>query len=402
MGQGTNEYRGRMGRVKFMSVWKYGKREKNYSVHKIRHKVQNLLNSFRPKLSNENVEYHLHGHDNISIENDGIYALIEKLVDTAYPTYEDKYDKRWESFYIPIKRNRKIIAVPMWVMKYNEGFFIIIQSFGGFSIKNGNIDTEKFYYNIISETSRFSSIVQKDESILERLVPYDIRTGKIKGRYILERLLSPQEKKDIYEKYKNYRTSIENDLTGEIEISLNDYLNVASICYKAAYPEKTDNLSNIDMYKKWADGRHGGMLTIKDLDSKKEFSEWYYSGEHIGSHPFEIVFSWHRHGIHLYPPNDSRRGYSLIVTNYAYAWDFIEMIDALIEKQIPFVANELEAVLSYLAGDTYFTVNNHGENDFIYIPSRKHKQKYFYNIEWDDIKVVKYREQQVNNKLSVK
>lgn len=364
-------------------------------MQRIRHNVQNLLNSFRPKLNNEKVEYHLYGHDNISIENDDIYALIEYLVDTAYPTHEDKYDKRWEYFYIPVKRSRRIIAIPMWIMKYNDEFFIIVQSIGGFSIKKGNIETEieteRFYSNIISETLRFSSIVKKDESILQKLVPYDIRTGKIRGCYILERLLSPQEKKDIYEKYENYRISIKNDLTDQIEISLNDYMNVTSICYKAAYPEETKNLSNIDMYKKWGDGRHGGMLAIKDFDNKKEFSEWYNSGEHIGSHPFEIVFSWHRHGIHLYPPNNSRRYYSLIVTNYAYAWDFIEMVNALIKMQIPFEASELETVLNYLAGDTYFTVNSAGENDFRYTPSRKHKQKYFYDIEWDDLKVVKWR-----------
>jgi hypothetical protein len=176
-----------------------------------------------------------------------------------------------------------------------------------------------------------------------------------------------------------------------MEISLNDYLNVASICYKAAYPEETKNLSNIDMYKKWADGRHGGMLSIQDWNDKKEFSEWYKSGEHIGFHPFEIVFSWHRHGIHLYPPSDTSHGYKIIVTNYAYAWDFIKMVDALIGMKIPFEAGELQAVLDYLAGDIYFTVNNEGDHNFRYIPSRKYKRKYFYDIEWDDIKVIKYR-----------
>ena len=353
--------------------------------------MQKIINDLRPKLSNEIVEYRLHGHDNICVEDDNVYILIEKLVNIAYPTFEDKYDKRWEYFYLPIKRNRKTVAVPIWIMKYNEEFFLIVQSFGGFHIKKGNENAEKFYYHIISETLKFSSIIQKDESILQKLVPYDIRTGKIKGYHILERLLPLEEKKDLIEKYKNYRTSIENDLITQIEISLNDYMNVAGICYKAAYPEKAENLSNVDMYKKWADGRHGEMLTMKDLDSKKEFSEWYNSGVHIGSHPFEIVFSWHRHGIHLYPPNDSRKYYALIVTNYAYAWDFIEMVSALIEMQIPFEASELEAVLNYLAGDTYFTVNSQGENDFRYTPSRKHKQKYFYDIEWDDLKTVKYK-----------
>jgi hypothetical protein len=347
------------------------------------------------------VEYHLHGHDNICIEDDNVHALIEKLVNIACPTYEDKYDKRWECFYVPIKRCRKIIAVPMWIMKYNDEFFTIVQSFGGFSVKKGNGYTEKFYGSIMSETLKFSDIIKKDESVLQKLVPYDIRTGKIKGCHILEELLSQQEKRDIYGKYEKYRKHIENDIgiaeievETEVETSLNDYLNVAGICYKAAYPEKTENLSNIDMYKKFADGRHGEMLSMKDWNDKKEFSEWYHSGRHVGSHPFEIVFSWHRHGIHLYPPNDSKRGYALRVTNYVYAWDFIEMVDKLIEMQIPFDAGELKTVLDYLAGDTYFTVNNSGEYNFVYTPSREYKRKYFYDIEWDSIKIVKFRKQE--------
>ena len=371
-------------------------------MYRVERCTTNSIIRLRPRISYESMEYRLHGHDDICIENDKIYALTEELVDIAYPTYEDQYDKRWECFYIPIRRNRKIVAIPVWMMKYNDEFFAIVQSVGGFSIKKGDRDKGKFYHSIISETLRFSDILKKDENILQKLVPYDIRTGRIKGCHILEELLSQHEKRDILEKYKNYRAhvkndiratkvEIENDLTTQMEISLNDYLNVASICYKAAYPEKTENLSNVDMYKKFADGRHGEMLSIKYWDDKKEFSEWYHGGKHIGSHPFEIVFSWHRHGIHLYPPNDSKRGYALRVTNYAYALDFIEMVNALIEMQIPFDAGELEAVLDYLAGDTYFTVNNSGEYDFRYVPSREYKRKYFYDIEWDNMKIVKFK-----------
>ncbi len=174
------------------------------------------------------------------------------------------------------------------------------------------------------------------------------------------------------------------------KISLNEYLNVAAICYKAAYQEKTENLSDLEMYKKWADGRDGRMLSIDDWNSKDSFEKWYHSGEHIGSHPFEIVFSWHKHGIHLYPPDNSPC-YKLRVTNFAYAWDFLKMIDALIEMHIPFETEKLDILLDFLAGDTYFTVNGRDEHDFIYRPSKRYKQKYFLHIEWDEIKVVKWK-----------
>lgn len=342
---------------------------------------------FEPKLHYDDIECYLHSFDERHVENDKVYAMAEELMDLAYPTYEDHIDKRWEYFYVPVGRNRKTIVIPVWIMEYNKEFFVIVQSFGSFRIKKGDKETEKFYRNIISETLRFIPILKKDETILKKMIPYDIRTGKIKGRHILEHLLLQERKKTILD---NYQKHIEKNLQIE-DISLNEYLNITAICYKSTYKKESENLSNLEMYKKWGDGRDGGMLSIKDWDSKKEFSQWYHSGEHAGSHPFEIVFSWHNHGIHLYPPNEQSRCYNLRVTNYAYAWDFLEMVNTLIKMEIPFNAGKLDDVLDYLAGDTYFTVNRMDEHHFRYIYSRKYKQKYFPHIQWDEINIVKWK-----------
>ncbi len=343
--------------------------------------------NFRPKLNFDNLKFYLYEFEERQIENDEIYELTKKLTDLAYPSYEDQYDKRWSYFYLPIKRRRKTIAIPIWIMEYNNDFFITIQSFGNFCIKKGDKKTDKFYRNVIKETLRFVAIVKKDEKILQTIIPYDIRTGKIKGRYVLDKLLPISEKKIMS---KIYDEHIEKKLQIK-DISLNDYLNIAAICYKAAYQKETENLSNLEMYKKWADGRDGEMLSIKDWDSKKEFFEWYNSGIYAGSHPFEIVFSWHDHGIHLYPPNDSSPYYTIRVTNYAYAWDFLKMVEAMIRMQIPFVSDDLDDVFNFLTGETYFTVNRRDEHHFMYEPSKINKKNYFPYIEWDEIQIVRWR-----------
>ncbi len=353
----------------------------------ITYNFSNLSTRFKPRLNYDDIESYLHTFEERQVENDKVYALTAELTNLAYPTYEDHVDKRWEYFYVPVMRNSKTIAIPIWIMEYNKEFFIIVQSFGSMRIKKGDTDTEKFYHKIISETVRFVPILKKDETILKKIIPYDIRTGKIKGRYILENLL-PKEKKEII--LKDYEKHVEKHLQ-VTDISLNEYLNIAAICYKAAYKKDTENLSDLEMYKKWADGRDGGMLSIKDWSNRKEFLEWYNSGEYAGSHPFEIVFSWHQHGIHLYPPNEQSPYYNLRVTNYNYAWYFLEMVNILIEKEIPFNAGELDDVLNFLVGDTYFTVNRMEEHHFQYIYSREYKKKYFPHIEWDEIKVVKWK-----------
>jgi hypothetical protein len=109
---------------------------------------------------------------------------------------------------------------------------------------------------------------------------------------------------------------------------------------------------------------------------------------HCGGHPFEIVFSWHRHGIHLFPPYPDNTYFTLRVTNYIYALAFLEMIRALIRRGVTFVSYELKDVLDYLSGESYFTVNAHAEH-FIFYPSED--RRLLKHIEWDKLHMVKWR-----------
>jgi hypothetical protein len=120
---------------------------------------------------------------------------------------------------------------------------------------------------------------------------------------------------------------------------------------------------------------------------------WYRSYRWAGSHPFEIVFSWHRHGILLYPPSENNDWkYQLCVDNFAYARRYLKMLRALIEHGVSFTAPDLEKVLDYLTGESYFSVNVYDELSFDYIPSREYKQKYFKHIEWKPLEVPKFRD----------
>lgn len=335
---------------------------------------------FNPELRYYELEYLLGstGLEEKKIENILIYNLVKRLTDLAFPTIRyGKFDKRWFDFYLPLKRNGHLISLPFGIVKYPRRFFACFHQLGNLQIKIGREKIEKEYKTIFEETLRFIPLIKKTKNkILKKTIPYDIRTGKILGKYILGRLMPKKEKEKIFQ---DYQTHLKKGLK-IFQISLNEYLDVASICYQAAYSKKTKNLSPIKMYKKWADGRDGGMLSIKNWDSKKEFRDWQKSGKWAGSHPFEIVFSWHRHGIHLYPPDTYSSYYSLYVTNYAYVWDFIKMI-------IPFQTKDLNDVLDYLTGDSYFSVNSYDDHFFHYIPSREYKKLYFNHIKWDEIKV---------------
>ena len=339
---------------------------------------------YKTKINYYELEYYLK-REGIVINNDSLWFLAKKLVNQAYPTYKDKFDRKWDCFYLPVKREGKLISLHFWIMEYERKFYIFLGREDRFDVKKGKNKIEGIYKTILLEALRFWKKYKKNKILIEKTLPYDVRTGKIIGKYLLSKIMSKEERLKLERDY------MKNQKKKEIgkQISLNDYLNVAAICYKAAYRKECKNLSPIKMYKKWADGRDNGLLNIRNKDSKKEFAEWLKTEAYGGGHPFEIVFSWINHGIHLYPPSESEPRFSIRVTNYGYVIKFIDMIKALIKKKILFVAPNLLEVLNYLSGNTYFRVNEHSEHSFYYIPSRKYKKKFFKHIEWDDITIPK-------------
>jgi len=354
-------------------------------------------NKFNPQLEYYELEY-LVNPSNLEkkIENTQVRNLVKNLTDLAYPSSWDEYSKQWFDFYLPLKRRGCLISLSFKVVEYQKEFFVNFQGLGNLHIRNGKEKVEKQYKTIFREALRFIPLIKRTKNvILEGTIPYDIRTGKIKGKYILEKLMPEREKEEIL---LNYGIHLKKRLKIS-QISLKRYLNVAAICYKAAFRERTRNLSSLEMYKKWADGRDGGMLSIKDWESTQAFKNWQGSGEWEGSHPFEIVFSWHGHGIHLFPPNTYSHHHWLRITNYAYAENFIRIVRALIKKGVPFQAKDLKDVLDYLTGETYFTVNDYSEHCFYYIP-KEHKELYFRHIKWDEIKVPKWINKRERSKNS--
>jgi len=61
------------------------------------------------------------------------------------------------------------------------------------------------------------------------------------------------------------------------------------------------------------------------------------------------------------------------------------------KEKIPFRVDELKNVLDYLAGETYFTVNDYEEHNFWYMPTREYKKTFFRHIEWDKIKIPQWK-----------
>lgn len=342
-----------------------------------------ISTKFVPEFNFYGLEYLVRNKREKELKNREVYTLVQKLTEKIEPSLKTEYEKRWEYFFLPVKRSGRLISIPFGIIKYERAFYAYFHFLGSLKISKGKEKIEKDYKDLFKEALRFIPLIKSSRGeVVEKTFPYDLRVGKIKGRYVLEKVMPKEEKQKLAELYdKHLAQNLEVNGT-----SLNEYLNTAAICYRAAYKEKTKDRTPLQMYKKWADGRDAGMLQIKNADSKLAFAKWRKRGTGLG-HPFEIVFSWHDHGIHLYPPTYCTH-YSVHVTNYAYAYVFVEMAKALIKNTVPFRADNFEDVLEFLAGETYFTVNDYDRLPFFYTNSKEDKRRYFKHIEWEKPKIL--------------
>jgi hypothetical protein len=325
------------------------------------------------------------------IKNTGLYKLVRRLAESVVPSQKEGYDTRWFCFYTPARRWGKEIAVPTSIVRYRGTYLVHMFKLGYFEVRWGKRPVDEFYIRVVREMGRLMRMIRiHGMGLVERLVPYDLRVGRIRGKYVLEKVMGEKEKERILKLYREHQSRNLRQVGG---CSLEEYLDVAAIGYRAAFGREAAGKGPLDLYKRYADGRHGGMLDIRDPKSREEFMRWYRSYRWAGSHPFEIVFSWHRHGILLYPPSENNDWkYQLCVDNFAYARHYLKMLRALIEHGVSFTAPDLEKVLDYLTGESYFSVNVYDELSFDYIPSREYKQKYFKHIEWKPLEVPKFRD----------
>ncbi len=323
-------------------------------------------------------------------------SLLERVValtDTAEPEVNKSGENLWKDFYLPLRRGRKRIALPTRIY-FGEGrFTLAFGSTRSVTISQGEEQPKQEYVALLEDIAKLVPFLQQDHSLPEKLVPYDIRTGTIQGKYVLEEVMPQEEKQRILKRYEEH---LKKNLTLK-RISLDDYLATAALCYRAAFGKETEGLSPSEMYRRWADGRHGGMLELKS-SSKRAFMRWLKSDAYQGCHPFEILFSGHNYGITLRPPGrwDDEKLYSLNVGVMGYAEVYVAMLDALIKKEVPVRSHKVGEVLEYLCGESTFFVNRgYGEKSFWYTHSAEEKKKYFPHIMWDTLKMPKWKKQPI-------
>jgi len=365
--------------------------------------ITEITRLFSPTFSFTKAYQHLRVHGLVEFNSDALYAKAAELAAKAKPSFDDQWDTTWKFFYLPMKRKGRMICSPFSLNLHRGKTYTI--SFYGFTsggyhgIEKGNDTVPDYYFHFIDETIRFIEMLKEyGNQLIEKTLPYDWRTGTIKRKYTCheQELMPIQEAEQINAAYQKH---LEKNLCVS-EISLNDYLNTAAICYRAAFEKKIQRLElemnkelpPRELIKHWADMRHGGMWFIEDPDSKKEYMDWFHSDKWDGAHPFEIVYST-PHGIYLYPPEKQDCFFRLSIADPFYNREFVRMAATLVEHQIPFKADGLDEALEYLTGESDMEVNTGSmrEPTFTYKTSRENRKQYFRHIRWDEVQVLKWK-----------
>lgn len=230
----------------------------------------------------------------MNLDCKNIKKLI-KIIEKFEP-FRDGRDERW-AFFLKEKRRWSRLSVT----KYDGTYYFSGSGFDTFSYpgrKEGDIGPDEHFSVWFREISRWLRSVARDpveaQARLFRDLPLGCRKGIIRRKNV--RLFMPGWMPIASELSKNERKNILGILRKPSPdfsraMTLNKFLEYCLVAYQAnpATFKRLgfrSGLSGKEYYKRYADGRHDGLLDIAPR-SPEAFARWYKHGCR-GGHPWEI------------------------------------------------------------------------------------------------------------------
>jgi hypothetical protein len=266
----------------------------------------------------ENCEYELSLSDHIwnlifpDDKNNWYHIYINKYEQTYYITHVDGKTCTLEANIL--QKSCKVMV------SYGS-------SYNGYAYN----DYETAWAPIISFARKWLRMVRKDWIKANKMVyenyPLNRRYGivsnalirnSLKDVYRIDEDLGKRNIKKFVSLVESGYFRKENNYTLK-SLTANDFFKYCKIAYTVVFKNKVDfnkNVSGDEMYKRYADGRHNGLLDIRP-DSEQEFSDWIdrkHPKYDIGGHPWEIMRGGNTTHIDLYvtrPDYHWKEGYKV-------------------------------------------------------------------------------------------
>jgi len=279
-------------------------------------------------------------------------------------------DKKWHRFYISsyqdtfyIKQvngeNGTLEVVPDKSLKIEESFGSEIededlQAAWLFLMKAANKWLQQAKKDWVATNLR----TQKEYPLKYRFgtLSHSLLQATLPDRYRLDQELGAAKAQQFIKLVEDgffmpYDRPLATDMTAD------KYFEYCKIAYVATEKEIDNDLSGQALYKRYADGRHEGLLDI-DQESPQEFSDWLdhkHPKRERGGHPWEIKRggSYTHIGMRVQRPSySSKEGYTVQLYGQSYSRlaDTIRMFLAIHEARLPIDIVEPESIRKRLLG----------------------------------------------------
>ena len=226
-------------------------------------------------------------------------------------------------------------------------------------------DISEYLEWLIEKTQEVITLLKKGEYMvwLNENLPYKYRLGSVSMKDYWA--LYPEEKADHYEnisqdeceEFARYMQS-EGVLEARIkDMTVNTYLDFCKTGYIANNLKGSTEASAFELYKRYADDRDGGLLTI-DPDSAAAFNEWYALSHEEKwklenpTHMWEAIKGSSRTRVHLSVQRDEK-GYYLYVSANEYCCPEygVRLYNALKRENVPITFYNGGTISKYLNGE---------------------------------------------------
>jgi hypothetical protein len=272
-----------------------------------------------------------------------------------FAPFHDGPDLYW-IFFLPVKRKWKQVSV----RKYQDVYYIAASDVAMFSYPAEylNVNVEEKLKIWAQQLFGYKALVLKDpinaQISLIRSIPMDLRKG-LMIRKNVRRLISDWANLDI-DSSKEYEKMLLEILRGrdgkEVSTLTADqyfeYCRVAYLANPKTFPSLDGQLSGRELYKQYADGRDGGLLSL-DPTSPEALKNWFHSGAWHGTHPWEIYRGGNSTHINLsITPDYGNKDWRIVLTAFSTARmvEACRIAIALKKAGLPFTLSHKESYLN--------------------------------------------------------
>jgi len=322
-------------------------------------KLYDLLDKIKP-LSDDEYKILYFGVEKGSIEEYGDYEELKEYGEVEnYQEFVDRFNNEYPD---------DIYYYKMTSARYKNYRTISINSK---NIIYADMDSEAGCFENHQLQELLDFLINKVEECIKKLKSgtyndYIQKNYSYKNRFgVINRKeywnLYPDSKKNLLDEIsqedidyfiENASDEVENRIKN---MTSGKYFECVGLAYKNIGYE-IGNLTDKELYLKYADGRDDGLSKIDESNSA-HFDKWFKDDTKFGGHPWEIIVGHSFARVNLYVGHDKKGYYlSLDGTRILRKIEIVKIFNILNKNNIPIVVYNVNTIKNALNGDDYIGI----------------------------------------------